>query len=80
MSDAVSFAEIGAQRVELLPVRTVMSMFAGGFGGGGANFGGSGGFGQGGLGLDVLNINVLGTQSNFAGNGVGGAGGWAIGR
>lgn len=28
MSDALSFAEIAGQRVELLPVRTVMSVFS----------------------------------------------------
>ena len=72
MSDAVSFAEIDGQHVELLPARTVMSMHAG-FGGIGA--GGPGGPGQGGLGADLLNIDVLGQQGNLAGNGVGGSGG-----
>lgn len=51
MSDALSFAEIDGQRVELLPARTVLSMFStgGSCGGctGGAAPGGSGATGQG---------------------------------
>lgn len=35
MSDALSFAELGRQQVELLPTRTVLSKV--GFGGGGGN-------------------------------------------
>ena len=43
MSDTVSFVEIDGQLVELLPARTVMSMFALGHGGvGGAGTGGIG--------------------------------------
>ena len=76
MSD-VSFAEIDGQHVELLPARTVLSLFMAGGGDGGA--GGDGGNGQGGVGLNVLNINVAGTQTNSAGDGVGGAGGSANG-
>ncbi|MGB8256383.1 MAG: hypothetical protein WCE71_13560, partial [Pseudonocardiaceae bacterium] len=61
MSDALSFAEIDGQHVELLPARTVMSMFsAGGDGGGrGGNGGGggTGGVGRGGLGLNLINLN-----------------------
>jgi hypothetical protein len=76
MSD-VSFAEIDGQHVELLPARTVLSLFMAGGGDGGA--GGDGGNGQGGVGLNVLNINVAGTQTNSAGDGVGGAGGSADG-
>ena len=80
MSDELSFADIDGQHVELLPARTVLSLFvAGGDGGGDGGFGGSGGNGQGGVGLDVLNINALGTQDNSAGNGLGGAGGSAHG-
>jgi len=47
MSDALSFAEIDGQHVELLPARTVMSMFsAGGDGGGRGGNGGGGGTGR----------------------------------
>jgi hypothetical protein len=77
MSDALSFAEIDGQHLELLPARTVMSTFA--MGGGDGGTGGAGGSGQGGVGVNLLNINVLGTQVNSAGNGVGGAGGSADG-
>ncbi len=89
MSDAVSFAKIDGQHVELLPARTVMSMFsAGGCGCGGHSYaggggdggvGGAGGKGTGGIGLNVLNIDVLGDQTNSAADGVGGAGGSANG-
>ena len=37
MFDALSFAEIDGQHVELLPSRTVMSLFSVGEGGGGGN-------------------------------------------
>jgi hypothetical protein len=43
MSDTVSFVEIDGQLVELLPARTVMSMFALGHGGVGSK--GTGGIG-----------------------------------
>jgi hypothetical protein len=72
MSVAVSFAEIDGQHVELLPARTVMSLHAG------IGVGGAGGPGQGGVGVGLLNVNVLGTQSNPVGNGIGGAGGWGV--
>jgi hypothetical protein len=73
MSDELSFAEIDGQHVELLPARTVLSLFsAGGCGGCG---GGDGGDAQGGLGINLLNINVLGGQANIAGSAKGGAGG-----
>ena len=72
MSDALSFVEIDGQHVELLPARTVMSIFhAGGQGGNGGN-------GQGGLGINVLSgIGVLGTGSASAGEGACGKGGSA---
>ncbi|MGB9281008.1 MAG: hypothetical protein WCB57_13140 [Pseudonocardiaceae bacterium] len=70
MSDALSFAEIDGQHVELLPARTVMSRFSMG-----GCHGGNGGKGEGGIGLNVLNIDLLGDQTNNAGNGVGGNGG-----
>jgi hypothetical protein len=79
MSDAVSFVEIDGQLVELLPARTVMSMFALGHGGGDGGVGGAGGKGTGGIGLNVLDIDVLGDQTNSAADGVGGAGGSANG-
>ncbi len=77
MSDAVSFVEIDGQHVELLPARTVLSMFALAGGNGGA--GGPGGHGSGGVGLNVLDIDALGDQVNSAGDGVGGHGGGASG-
>ena len=52
MSDALSFAEIDGQRVELLPARTVMSMFSAG-----------NGAGRGGLGINLLNLNLFGDQT-----------------
>jgi hypothetical protein len=84
MSDALSFTEIDGQHVELLPTRTVMSMFAlgkggGGDGGGDGGVGGAGGKGAGGIGVNLLNIDVLGDQTNSAADGLGGAGGSANG-
>ena len=79
MSDELSFADIDGQHVELLPARTVLSLFMAGGSGGDGGAGGAGGNGQGGVGVDLLNINALGTQDNSAGNGVGGAGGGANG-
>jgi hypothetical protein len=81
MYDALSFAEMEGQHLELLPARTVMSMFTadgcGGCGGDGdGGSGGNGGNGQGGIGINVLSgIGILGTGVASAGNGVGGAGG-----
>ena len=66
MSDALSFAEIDGQRVELLPARTVMSMFSAGNGagrGGNGGTGGTGGVGRGGLGINLLNLNLFGDQT-----------------
>ncbi len=74
MSDALSFAEINGQHVELLPARTVMSLFALG------GDGGKGGAAQGGVGVNVLSgIGVLGTGSASGGDAAGGAGGSANG-
>ena len=77
MSDALSFAEIDGQRVELLPARTVMSVFATG----GTGIGGPGGKGTGGIGVPILNnlVAVGGDQTTAAGSGFGGAGGPGIG-
>ncbi|MBV9143531.1 MAG: hypothetical protein JO115_21900 [Pseudonocardiales bacterium] len=83
MSAALSFAEIDGQHVELLPARTVMSLFSAGHEGGGrggnGGWGGAGGTGRGGLGINLLNIDLFGDQVNSAGDGVGGAGGNANG-
>ena len=83
MSDALSFVEIDAQHVELLPARTVMSLLrtGGENGGRGGNGGhaGDGGKGHGGLGVNLLNIDLFGDQTNSAGDGTGGAGGSADG-
>jgi len=83
MSDALSFAEIDGQRVELLPARTVMSLLhtggdSSGRGGNGGE-GGKGGAGRGGIGVNLLNIDLFGDQLNSAGDGTGGAGGAANG-
>ncbi|MDQ3904050.1 MAG: hypothetical protein M3300_01030 [Actinomycetota bacterium] len=84
MSDALSFAEIDGQHVELLPGRTVMSLLHLGGGenggrGGNGGHGGSGGAGRGGIGVNLLNIDLFGDQVNSAGDGTGGAGGNADG-
>ncbi len=75
MSDALSFVEIDGQHVELLPARTVLSLFATGGSNTGGN-GGSGGSAQGGLGVNVLSgLGVLGTGAASAGDATGGGGG-----
>jgi hypothetical protein len=72
MSDAVSFAEIDVQHVELLPQRTVMSTIFLVQG----ETGGNGGDGTGGMGANVLSgIGLLAQGTAGAGNGTGGAGG-----
>jgi hypothetical protein len=80
MSDTLTFAELDAQQVELLPARTVLSLFSvsGGKGGDGGK-GGAGGSGTGGLGVNAGNVNIFGGQLNSAGNGFGGDGGSANG-
>jgi hypothetical protein len=76
MSDALSFADIDGQHVELLPARTVMSMFHAGDGGQGGN----GGSANGGLGVNLLaGLGVLGTGSASAADARGGPGGSANG-
>jgi hypothetical protein len=72
MADALSFVEIGREHVELLPARTVLSMFSM------HNVSCNGGEGEGGIGINLLNINSLlgdGDQWNNAANGNGGNGG-----
>ena len=76
MSDALSFAEMEGQYLELLPARTVMSMFTTGCCGGGGGDGGNGGNAQGGLGINILSgIGILGTGVASAGDAFGGNGG-----
>ena len=82
MSHALSAAELEGQRVELLPARTVMSLFSAGGGagrGGNGGLGGNGAVGRGGLGANLINVNLLGDQTNFAGTGTGGEGGVGAG-
>ncbi|MGH4023386.1 MAG: hypothetical protein ACRDRV_02245 [Pseudonocardiaceae bacterium] len=83
MSDALSFAEIDGQRVELLPARTVLT------GGGGPDFDGdaTAGAGTGGTGgisgvsiLDILNNNNILSPDASAGSGGAGVGGSAVGN
>jgi hypothetical protein len=76
MSDALSLAELDGQRAELLPPRTLLSLFGANAGrGGNGGLGGPGGKGFGGLGLNLINANVFGDQTNAAGVGYGGVGG-----
>ncbi|MGH3719826.1 MAG: hypothetical protein ACRDRI_13515 [Pseudonocardiaceae bacterium] len=86
MSDALSFTEIDEQRVELLPARTVLSMFrvGGPRGGdaGNAGQGGTGGAGGEGKGKAELFDNYFYTEGDVYNNltgGSGGAGGGAAG-
>jgi hypothetical protein len=72
MSDAVSFAEIDEQHVELLPTRTVMSTIFLAEGGSA----GDGGDGVGGVGASLLSgIGILAPGNSYAGTGIGGPGG-----
>jgi hypothetical protein len=76
MFDAMSFAEIDGQHVELLPARTVLSMFATGGGSHTGGAGGDGGHAQGGVGVNVLSgLGVLGTGTASGGDAAGGPGG-----
>ena len=65
MSDALSFAEIDGQHVELLPARTVLSMFS--LDGGGANT--SGGCENGFEPNQAVSLLGLGGAAGFASNG-----------
>jgi hypothetical protein len=71
MPDALSFAEIDGVPVELLPTRTVLSLFSAGGRGGNA--------GNDSTGNALFNMmsDALGHQIDSAGTGVGGAGGSA---
>jgi hypothetical protein len=63
MSDTVRFAELDGQHMELLPARTVLSMFSAGDGG----IGLPGTPGIGGFGATVLGVPL----GNATGNGIG---------
>ncbi|HEY6422225.1 MAG TPA: hypothetical protein VIY28_03045 [Pseudonocardiaceae bacterium] len=78
MSDAMSCAELDGQQVELLPARTVLSLFTMGSTGSDGGHGASGSDGQGFIELNSDVLPLLG-QSNSAGSGIGGHGGAAGG-
>ncbi len=73
MSDTLSFAEFDEQPVELLPPRTVMSLFGAGGRGGTP---GAGGQGEPGTGYNERNIST-GHQVNIEGKGIDGPSGSA---
>jgi hypothetical protein len=84
MSGELSFAEVDGQRVELLPARTVLSLFSstGGSGGSGAGSsgtgvtggtGGTGGAGSGWAAIHDNSIYIEGDMINTLYGGVGGA-------
>lgn len=78
MFESLTLAEINCQHAELLPARTVLSLFSTQGGGAGGREGGNG---QGGIGVDLLNINALGTQAHpqdTGGNSGGTAGGGIV--
>jgi hypothetical protein len=74
MSDRLSSAELEVQQVELLPARTVLSLFSIGAGKGGqGGTPGAGGTGTGGVGINFGNMVFGGTQTNIMGMGFNGA-------
>ena len=80
MSDALSFAEIEGQHVELLPARTVLSMFSTGNGSrggdaGNGGAGGTGGAGGAGSGKAALFDNYFYTEGDVINTVTGGEGG-----
>jgi hypothetical protein len=80
MSDALTLAEIDAQHVELLPARTVLSLFgAGGPKGGDAGNGGPGGYGGTGEGKAAFNHNWIYVEGDMYNALTGGQGGSADG-
>jgi hypothetical protein len=82
MTDALSFAEIDAQHLELLPARTVLSLFAttGGGGKGGDVTGGAGGHGGEGEGKASIAHNWFYIEDGYVYNtATGGQGGAADG-
>ncbi|HKR50553.1 MAG TPA: hypothetical protein VJT72_13450 [Pseudonocardiaceae bacterium] len=70
MSDTVSSAELDGQHVELLPARTVLSMFSAD---GGIGENGSDAIGK--LGINLLGIPVIPGGGNAVGSAGGNAGG-----
>jgi hypothetical protein len=78
MSDALSFAEVDGQHVELLPARTVLSMFRAVVGGGGdagnAGAGGTSGTGGAGSGKAALADNWFYTEGDVINTVTGGQG------
>jgi hypothetical protein len=79
MFDGLSFAEIDGQLVELLPARTVLSMFSAGGPRGGdtgnAGTGGTGGTGGAGSGKAALFDNYFYTEGDVTNTLTGGVGG-----
>src|ERR687894_666526 len=77
MTDALSFAEIDAQHLELLPARTVLSLFAtgGGAKGGDTGNGGPGGYGGDGTGKAAFLHNYFYTEGDVYNTATGGQGG-----
>ncbi|MGH3685485.1 MAG: hypothetical protein ACRDQY_20230 [Pseudonocardiaceae bacterium] len=65
MSDTVNVAELDGQHVELLPARTVLSLFSTADGGGASN--GLPGIGT--LGIKVLDIPLGGNSNGYGGAG-----------
>jgi hypothetical protein len=79
MSDALSFAEVDGQHVELLPSRTVLSMLGGGlFGDDPATA--AGGFGGAGGGVINANVPILSSVNGDLSAGSGGPGGDAVAK
>jgi hypothetical protein len=72
MSDALSFAELDEQHVELLPGRTVLSLLSLSRGGGTSGHNGSS---HNGISVTFGNTSVGPGQTNIAGRGIGGLGG-----
>ncbi|MGH3684552.1 MAG: hypothetical protein ACRDQ9_06015 [Pseudonocardiaceae bacterium] len=81
MSDVLSFAEIVGQHIELLPARTVLSLFSAGGGprGGNAGDGGQGGTGGAAHGKAVLADNWFYTEGDVYNYVTGATGGSADG-
>lgn len=66
MSDTLSFTELDAQHVELLPARTVLSMMFTAHGTGGSNYGnGNGGGGGTAIAVNAANLNNVGNVNLF---------------
>lgn len=80
MSDTLTFAELDGQQVELLPARTVLSLFElGGDGGAGGTAGDGDHGGNGGLAFAGSQFALFGDNNVSADGGAGGDGGSADG-